>query len=191
MASRYDGRGDAPTITRRRHVLACARCRARRVKCDRAQPTCSNCAKVGALCQPVQQSTPPHALIPSRTSSREPIEQNRLSKLEEEVARISREVESKSPSREPSLTPSPVEASESRAHIAQGRLLKGPVTSYLSPFSWAAAAEEVGEGPESFHSRNRLTYNRSSISMQCLRMIPPWSVNWSPLFRILQWAKAC
>jgi hypothetical protein len=74
MASRYDGRGDAPTITRRRHVLACARCRARRVKCDRAQPACSNCIKVGALCQPVQQTGSSGASATSRPGSREPVE---------------------------------------------------------------------------------------------------------------------
>lgn len=143
MASRYDGRSDAPAITRRRHVLACARCRARRVKCDRAQPACSNCVKVGALCQPVQQNSSPHAPIPSRPGSREPVDQSRLFKLEEEVARLSREVDSRSPSREPSHSPSPNEASEGHSRVKQGRIVQGRIPTYLSPFSWAAAAEEV------------------------------------------------
>lgn len=144
MASRYDGRGDAPTITRRRHVLACARCRARRVKCDRAQPACSNCVKVGALCQPVQQSGPSSGTAPSRPGSREPVERSRITKLEEEVARLSREVDSKSPSREPSQSPPP-ESSPHQISANSGRLVDGRVPGYLSPYSWAVAAGEVGD----------------------------------------------
>ncbi|PVH95492.1 hypothetical protein DM02DRAFT_148881 [Periconia macrospinosa] len=144
MASRLDGRSDAPLITRRRHVLACARCRARRVKCDRAQPACSNCVKVGALCQPVQTGGPSHSTVQSRVGSREPAEQNRLSKLEEQVARLSREVDSRSPSREPSHSPSPPQFPEDHPYIVQGRIIKGGRTStYISPYSWAAAADEV------------------------------------------------
>lgn len=145
MASRYDGRSDAPTITRRRHVLACARCRARRVKCDRAQPACSNCLKVGALCQPVQQSSSQHASLPSRPGSGEPADRNRLYKLEEEVARLSREVETKSPSREPSQSPPPVDVIEGPLSVRQTGTVKGRGSTYLSPFSWAAAAEEVSK----------------------------------------------
>lgn len=145
MASRYDGRSDAPTITRRRHVLACARCRARRVKCDRGQPACSNCVKVGALCQAVQQPNPQHASLPSRPGSREPVDHNRLYKLEEEVARLSREVDSKSPSREPSHSPSPIEATEGQSSVRHAGTVKGRGSTYLSPYSWAAAAEEVSK----------------------------------------------
>lgn len=144
MASKYDGRGDAPTITRRRHVLACARCRARRVKCDRAQPACSNCIKVGALCQPVQQAGPPGGSAPSRPGSREPVERSRLTKLEEEVARLSREVDSKSPSREPSYSPPPVDVGTNRLSANPGKLVDGKAPGYLSPYSWAVAAGEVG-----------------------------------------------
>jgi len=147
MASRYDGRSDAPTITRRRHVLACARCRARRVKCDRGQPACFNCVKVGALCQPVQQSASQHAPLPSRPGSGEPVDHTRLYKLEEEVARLSREVESKSPSREPSQSPPPISPIESPFSVRQAGAVKGGGSTYLSPFSWAAAAEEVSESP--------------------------------------------
>lgn len=144
MASRVDGRSDAPLITRRRHVLACARCRARRVKCDRAQPACSNCVKVGALCQPVQNNVPLHSTEHSRVGSREPVEQNRLSKLEEQVARLSREVDSRSPSREPSHSPPPTQYPEDYSYVVQGRIVKGVrVSTYISPYSWAAAAEEV------------------------------------------------
>lgn len=141
MASKHDSRADAPTITRRRHVLACARCRARRVRCDRAQPACSNCVKVGALCQPVQQMPAPPVSSTSRPGSREPADVSRLSKLEEEVARLSREVDSRSPSRDPSTSPSPIESTENRPHVSQGRILRGR---YFSPYSWVAAASEVG-----------------------------------------------
>jgi hypothetical protein len=145
MASRYDGRSDAPTITRRRHVLACARCRARRVKCDRAQPACSNCVKVGALCQPVQQSASQHTALPSRSGSGEPVDHSRLYKLEEEVARLSREVETKSPSRDPSQSPPPLDHFEGPLSVRQTGTVKGGGSTYLSPFSWAAAADEVSE----------------------------------------------
>lgn len=145
MAARYDGRGDAPTITRRRHVLACARCRARRVKCDRAQPACSNCVKVGALCQPVQQSSQPGGTGLSRPGSREPVERNRLTKLEEQVARLSREVDSKSPSREPSYSPPPMDVGLQVLSINPGKLVDGRTPGYLSPYSWAVAAGEVGD----------------------------------------------
>jgi hypothetical protein len=169
MASRYDGRSDAPTITRRRHVLACARCRARRVKCDRGQPACSNCVKVGALCQPVQQTVPQHASLPSRPGSREPVDHNRLYKLEEEVARLSREVDSKSPSREPSYSPSPIEATEGQSNVRQAGLIKGQGSTYLSPYSWAAAAEEVGKS----------TSETLCIHLSCLLPIRSFSSNLS------------
>ncbi|KAF9730618.1 hypothetical protein PMIN04_010229 [Paraphaeosphaeria minitans] len=143
MASRYDGRRDAPTITRRRHVLACARCRARRVKCDRAQPACSNCIKVGALCQPVQQTSSSGASTTSRPGSREPVERSQLTKLEEEVARLSREVDSRSPSREPSYSPPPIEIGTNRFSANSGKLVDGRTPGYLSPYSWAVAAGEM------------------------------------------------
>lgn len=143
MASRYDGRNDAPTITRRRHVLACARCRARRVKCDRGQPACSNCVKVGALCQPVQQSPAQHPALPSRPGSGEPVDHSRLHKLEEQVARLSREVDSRSPSREPSYSPPPHQDADAHLPIRQAGIVKGAGSTYLSPYSWAAAAKEV------------------------------------------------
>lgn len=137
-------RGEQPTITRRRHVLACARCRARRVKCDRAQPACSNCAKAGALCQPAQQSpAPSHTSVPSRSGTRDPSEYTRISKLEEEVARLSREVDSNSPSREASLSPALVDTGDLHSPQSRGKILQGFESGYFSPFSWAAVAEEV------------------------------------------------
>ncbi|CAI6341917.1 unnamed protein product [Periconia digitata] len=144
MASRLDGRSDTPVITRRRAIMACQRCRARRVKCDRAQPACSNCVKVGALCQPTQNSGRSNSSEQSRVGSREPVEQNRLSKLEEQVARLSREVDSRSPSREPSLSPPPPQYAEDHPYLVQGKIVKGGrASAYISPYSWAAAAEEV------------------------------------------------
>jgi hypothetical protein len=131
MSARYDNRGETPTITRRRHVLACARCRTRRVKCDRAQPACSNCVKAGASCQPAQQqSTSSQSIAPPRSSYRDTSERGRLSKLEEGAIRLPREF-SDSPSQEPSLPSSPV------------KLLPAQGSSYFSPLSWAAVAEEV------------------------------------------------
>jgi hypothetical protein len=137
--STMSSRGDAPTITRRRHVLACARCRARRVKCDRAQPACSNCAKAGALCQPAAQQSTSGS---SHSGSRD-VDYGRLSKLEEEVARLSREVESASPSREPSLSPIPGDSGDERLYETRGRIITGTSPNYISPFSWALVADEV------------------------------------------------
>jgi hypothetical protein len=135
-------RGEAPTITRRRHVLACARCRARRVKCDRAQPACSNCTKAGAVCQPAQQSPALSASAgSSRSGRRDVTEYHRISKLEEEVARLSREVDSASPSRETSLTPPPIDSTG--ASTRGGKVLSGSESRYFSPSSWAMVAEEV------------------------------------------------
>ncbi|KAF2876440.1 hypothetical protein BDV95DRAFT_602419 [Massariosphaeria phaeospora] len=73
------------------------------------------------------------------------MEQIRIAKLEEEVARLSREVDSKSPSREPSLPPSPGEISELRGTESQGKIIPGPATTYLSPFSWAVMSEEMAD----------------------------------------------
>ena len=166
MASRYDGRSDAPTITRRRHVLACARCRARRVKCDRGQPSCSNCVKVGALCQPVQQSASQHAPLSSRPGSGEPVDHNRLYKLEEQVARLSREADSKSPSREPSHSPSPIDPVEGVFSVRQTGTVKGGGSTYLSPFSWAAAAEEVSRSAVQHAVRLEYSQKRRSSSLK-------------------------
>ncbi|KAF2113072.1 fungal-specific transcription factor domain-containing protein [Lophiotrema nucula] len=147
MASRYDGRGETPTITRRRHVLACARCRARRVKCDRAQPACSNCSKAGALCQPAQQQqlAPPSTSGSSRTGKRDPGDRLRLSKLEEEVARLSRGLDSKSPSREPSVPGSPVDTDAGWPSQNQGMIWYGNQTRYFGPASWASLPDEVAD----------------------------------------------
>jgi hypothetical protein len=143
MSARYDNRGETPTITRRRHVLACARCRARRVKCDRAQPACSNCVKAGASCQPAQQqSTSSQSTAPPRSSYRDTSERGRLSKLEEGAIRLPREF-SDSPSQEPSLPPSPVNTGDGRHIESQGKLLPAQGSSYFSPLSWAAVTEEV------------------------------------------------
>ncbi|KAF1996052.1 hypothetical protein P154DRAFT_328190 [Amniculicola lignicola CBS 123094] len=142
MASLNEGR-ETPTITRRRHVLACARCRARRVKCDRAQPACSNCSKAGALCRPAQQqSGPSPTSLSSHSSTRDSHESTRLQKLEETVARLSREVDSNSPSREPSTTPSPEESEDTRAQT-RGQVVHGPTTRYLGPYSWALVSESL------------------------------------------------
>ncbi|KAF2281062.1 uncharacterized protein EI97DRAFT_19444 [Westerdykella ornata] len=136
MASRLD----APTITRRRSVLACARCRARRVKCDRAQPTCSNCKKAGALCQPAQQRYSPS--VTSRAGTDKSEDYTRLSRLEEKVARLSREVDSTSPSRAQSRTSS-LEKEDFRAEALRGNIISGPKPIYFSPISWGTFAEEL------------------------------------------------
>lgn len=143
MTPKYEARGEAPTITRRRNVLACARCRARRVKCDKGQPACSNCLKAGASCQPASQSAPALAPVPPREAKREPIDYSRLSRLEQEVARLSREVESNSPSREPSIPPSPVNAGDARIHDLRGQLVVGKDCVYFSPLSSVVIAEQV------------------------------------------------
>ncbi|KAF2441171.1 hypothetical protein P171DRAFT_488738 [Karstenula rhodostoma CBS 690.94] len=199
MASRYDGRGDAPTITRRRHVLACARCRARRVKCDRAQPACSNCIKVGALCQPVQQTGSSGASATSRPGSREPVERSRLTKLEEEVARLSREVDSKSPSREPSYSPPPIETGTNRLSANSGKLVEGRTPGYLSPYSWAVAAGEMLPfEPTGNQTATEVLFEESlgSATEETLRMIDDqlhetlleaFSHRVDPIVRVLHW----
>jgi hypothetical protein len=63
--------------------------------------------------------------------------------LEQKMARLSREVDSISPSREPSHTPSLDEVSDRRAQTFRGNVISGPRSKYFSPFSWAAIAEEV------------------------------------------------
>lgn len=141
MAARVEG----PTITRRRNVLACARCRARRVKCDRAQPACSNCSKANALCQPAQQqsSASGTSTKSSGVGRREPGDYARLSHLEQELGHTPREADSISPSRESSHTPSIDDTGERRGQAPRGNLIHGPEPTYFSPLSWAAIAEEV------------------------------------------------
>ncbi|KAF2176568.1 hypothetical protein K469DRAFT_399947 [Zopfia rhizophila CBS 207.26] len=146
MASKYDGRGETPMITRRRHVLACARCRARRVKCDRAQPVCSNCSKASAVCQPAQQrSGSPSTSVPHRPIKREAADNIRLSKLEEEVTRLSHEVDSHSPAEDLSLPSSPVETSSSSANVLRGVVISTPQPRYFSPYSWVVVSEELAD----------------------------------------------
>ncbi|ORY12068.1 hypothetical protein BCR34DRAFT_307324 [Clohesyomyces aquaticus] len=141
MASKYESRGETPTITRRRHVLACARCRARRVKCDRAQPTCSNCFKSGALCQPAQQQgLSRQDSVPPRSEKSKSSDCSRLLKLEEEVARLSKEVDSSAG--DFSQEGSTVDADESWSFDAPGNLIFGPNTRYFSPSSWVSVAPE-------------------------------------------------
>lgn len=64
-------------------------------------------------------------------------------KLEEQVARLSREVDSKSPSREPSYSPPPHDSGSLRLNTNFGKLVAGRAPGYLSPYSWAVAGEEV------------------------------------------------
>lgn len=42
----------------KKRVISCTTCQRRRVKCDKAQPTCSNCAKHGTTCVYVAPSLP-------------------------------------------------------------------------------------------------------------------------------------
>jgi len=140
--SRDDGARTTP-ITRRRPTLACHRCRTRRVKCDRKVPVCGNCAKGGHACFQAANSTsstaPPH-LVPG--FKRESVERDRLSKLEEEVERLSREVNSHSPGAI-SQEDSPIDSTEPSAKALQGMVVSMPQTGYFSPFSWAAVTDEV------------------------------------------------
>lgn len=131
--SSYD-RSEIPTITRRRHVLACARCRTRRVRCDRAQPTCTNCTKAGVVCTPAQPSN-------KRDNNF-----SRTIRTDDEGLRGPRDLEGRSPSRDPSSLPSPGDPSEARVREIQGKLLLGEETRYFSPLSWPTVAEEVSRG---------------------------------------------
>ncbi|KAF2737800.1 hypothetical protein EJ04DRAFT_86987 [Polyplosphaeria fusca] len=204
MAARFEGRSETPTITRRRHVLACARCRARRVKCDRAQPTCSNCVKAGALCQPAQQQLAPSSTsIPSRGGKRDPTDKLRLSKLEEEVARLSKEVDSKSPSREPSLPPSPVETGYAWTKENVGKIATATETRYFGPYSWATFPDELAEyqtalannktptfasTPGSSATRSTVEDNGPLLSDQLHELLLNlFSHRVDPLIRILHW----
>lgn len=44
-------------IHRTRPSLSCARCRYRRVKCDRSKPSCGNCTKAGAKCETLRPAS--------------------------------------------------------------------------------------------------------------------------------------
>ncbi|KAF2750005.1 hypothetical protein M011DRAFT_285979 [Sporormia fimetaria CBS 119925] len=166
-------RPDAPTITRRRSVLACARCRARRVKCDRAQPACTNCTKVGALCQSVQQQHSPSGQRPGRGDSKDPVDYTRLSKLEQEVARLSREVNSASPSREPSRTPSIDDAVDPKEPCLRGILRAEPHPAYFSSSSWASVAEELLGIQASIERPNPEIFTGSTSNTQDPRLTLP------------------
>jgi hypothetical protein len=94
-----------------------------------------------------------------------------LSKLEQEVARLSREVESSSPSREASITPSPDDSSEIR-HDTRGKIISAPEAQYFSPFSWAAVPEDVRVIIVLLHYRfSILTSISSLIFVPCLEEI--------------------
>jgi hypothetical protein len=140
MAARTDG----PVITRRRSVLACARCRARRVKCDRAQPSCSNCFKTGALCLPGRRQESPSSMsVSSNFGQREQAEYGQLPNLEQKMAGLSQDADGTSPSRGRAHTPTLDEESNRRAQTFRGSMFSGPNSRYFGPFSWAAVAEEV------------------------------------------------
>lgn len=129
-----------PTITRRRSVLACSRCRARRVKCDRAHPACSNCVKTGSLCKPAHVGSLAPSPVLTGSSS-----ESRIFLLEREISRLSREINSVTPSRESSRTPSPKSFDDDYGSRNRGLLFQSLNPHYFSPVSWIPASEQVFE----------------------------------------------
>ncbi|KAH7132193.1 fungal-specific transcription factor domain-containing protein [Dendryphion nanum] len=67
-----------------------------------------------------------------------------MTRLEDEVYRLSRDIEGVSPSRDPSSIPSP-EDTEARTREIRGKVLFGLETKYFSPFSWPLVAEEFSD----------------------------------------------
>ncbi|SCU84734.1 LANO_0C02234g1_1 [Lachancea nothofagi CBS 11611] len=50
VSSSSSDRGDKNKKSRTRLSLVCRHCRRRKIKCDKKQPTCGNCAKIHAIC---------------------------------------------------------------------------------------------------------------------------------------------
>ncbi|KAF2205672.1 hypothetical protein GQ43DRAFT_436806 [Delitschia confertaspora ATCC 74209] len=145
----YTNRDDAPRvppITRRRPTLACLRCRTRRVKCDRAFPACGNCSKSGHECiQAMNSTTTKSHSCRSASFNQESVDNHsRISKLEEEVERLTREVNSHSP-RGSSPNCSPVVSAAPSEKELQGMVVSMPQSRYFSPYSWAAVSEELAD----------------------------------------------
>ena len=126
-----------PRITRRRPIRSCARCRARRVQCDRSHP-CANCAKANVPCYQDSRS-----VIGSR-----PIERVdtriRLQNLERVVQQLVEQRQSNSV--ELSIPSAAVDkALEEGSSRSKGGMVlpTGPGIAYFGPVSWAAMAGEV------------------------------------------------
>ncbi|KAF2811313.1 uncharacterized protein BDZ99DRAFT_518599 [Mytilinidion resinicola] len=142
---------DGDRITRRRPTYTCIRCRARRVKCNRAQPACSNCVKANVQCIPPNQPT--SMLRPScfpqqaRRTRRQEDSRARLQRLEEMVERLSAEVERHSSGTqgdagEDDRGQDQVLASPIAGEL-RGMVVPGPRSRYFSPFSWVSVSEEI------------------------------------------------
>ena len=98
------GDGEKRTI-RPRPTHSCALCRARRIKCDRQKPSCSNCTKSQVSCVPADNSHLP----PRKTASQNTLRskrsddintKSRLDRLEEVLQRLTKEVEHQTPAKE-------------------------------------------------------------------------------------------
>ena len=159
-------------VTRRRPTLACARCRARRVKCDRAQPSCSNCVKASVACVQVD----PFSAVPRRLTAQQHVRRTwrqgladssaRLQNLEQLVERLAREIQrqpqgqlanygeenddnhaartrSESAQRPSSAGSLDGDGNDALAEELRGMVVSSPRSRYFSPFSWAAISEQV------------------------------------------------
>jgi len=153
-------------VTRRRPTLACAQCRARRVKCDRAQPSCSNCIKASVACVQVDRRPSVQQHV-RRTWRQGPVDSSaRLQNLEQLVERLAREIQrqpkgqlanyseendgnhaartrSESAQRPSSAGSFNGDGNDALAEELRGMVVSSPRSRYFSPFSWAAISEQV------------------------------------------------
>jgi len=85
-------------MSRPRPTHSCALCRARRIKCDRQKPSCSNCTKSQVSCVPADNShlPPRRTAVQNAPRSKRSDETNiksRLNRLEDVLQRLTEEVE--------------------------------------------------------------------------------------------------
>ena len=98
------GDGKKRTI-RPRPTHSCALCRARRIKCDRQKPSCSNCTKTRVPCVPADNSHLPPCKTASQNTPRskrsdDTNTKSRLDRLEEVLQRLTKEVEHQTTAKE-------------------------------------------------------------------------------------------
>ncbi|VZI12871.1 unnamed protein product [Fusarium fujikuroi] len=85
LARKRDHSGaDMPAPKRQRTILACNRCRARKVKCDRGYPSCFHCQDTDARCEYRTPHREQQEAIPDNTL----ILEQRLKALEDTVQRL-------------------------------------------------------------------------------------------------------
>ncbi|OCL11994.1 hypothetical protein AOQ84DRAFT_437308 [Glonium stellatum] len=160
------------SITRRRPKNTCVGCRARRIKCDRARPSCSNCMKSRLAC--IQPDLPDAPIdIPSAQNQEQNSDQQhladsiaRLRNLEKLVERLAEEVKhdpsarSSGPSKHKNSTHVPETergdtqrsdstefsdhgSNDTSAVRLHGMVVSGPRFEYLSPFSWVTVSKQI------------------------------------------------